>query len=261
MGLIPQEIKAVLKKKDLIKYLVLSDLKTNYKGKALGFLWMLLDPLFMMLVYVILVVFIFKRGGAQFPILLFSALISWRWFVQSTSNSLKTFKSNGNLIKSINVPLHVFPINTNTLGFTAFIASFTVLIPMLFIFDATINLNILWFPILVAIQLLFTIGFSFIFAVAGVYFSDLHNIMAFTFKLWFYFSPALYDLSAIPIKFRTIYLVINPFASLFESYKNVLVHGTPPNKFIILFLIEAIALTYIGPKWITKSRPYIVKKV
>ncbi len=256
-----QEIKNIYAKRDLIRYMVLTELKTNYKGTILGFLWMLLDPLFMMLVYVVLVVIIFQRGGPQFPILLFSALIGWRWFVQSSSTSIKTFLTNGSLIQTINVPLSIFPISKIILSMISFLASFVALIPMLFIFDATINTNILWFPLLIICQLIFTIGISFIFSVAGIYFVDLSNIMQFIFKLWFYFSPALYEIAAIPEKYRLYYMILNPFAALFDSYKNVLVYGKPPNEYMILFLIEGIIFTYIGLKWIIKSRSFIVKNV
>ena len=261
MSKLLQEIKGIYEKRDLIRYLVLTELKTNYKGTFLGFLWMILDPLFMMLVYMLLVTVIFQRGGPQFPILLFSALIGWRWFQQSSLNSLKAYLNNSSLIQTINVPLSVFPIAKIILSMITFLASFLILIPMLLFFDATINSNILWLPLLVVTQLIFTLGISLILSVAGVYFLDLFNIMQFTLKLWFYFSPALYGISAIPEKYYHYYMIINPFAALFNSYKNVLVYGTPPNEYILLFLAEGILFTVIGLKWVVNSRPFIVKNI
>jgi ABC-type polysaccharide/polyol phosphate export permease len=261
MGKMLDEIKEIFKNKALIKYMVGTELKTNYKGTVLGFLWMILDPLFMMLVYVVLVSVIFQRGGPQFPIMLFSALIGWRWFLNSSSNSLKTYLSNGSLIQTINVPLAIFPISKVILGLTTFLASFVALIPMLYIFDATINENILWLPLIIITQFIFTLGISLILSVAGIYFLDLYNIMQFVLKLWFYFSPALYSLEAIPQKYYHIYMIVNPFAALFSSYKNVLVKGVPPNEYLILFAIEGIIFLIIGLKWVMKSRSFIVKNI
>jgi len=261
MGKLLEEIKGIYQKRDLIRHLVFTDLKTHYKGTFLGFLWMILDPLFMMLVYVVLVSVVFQRGGPQFPILLFSALIGWRWFLQSSTNSLRTYISNGKLIQTIDVPLSIFPITKVLLSMTTFLASFVPLIPMLFVFDATINLNFLWLPVLIFAQLIFVLGISLIFSVAGIYFSDLNNIMQFVLKLWFYFSPALYNISAIPEKYYHYYMVINPFAALFESYKNVLVYGTAPNEYMILFLAEGVLFTLLGLKWIVSSRSFIVKNI
>lgn len=259
-----KDIKAILAKKDLIKYITLTELKANFKGTALGFLWMLLDPFMLMLVYGFLVVVIFQRGGPQFAVLLFSALISWNWFSKAINNSIKTFNSNGKLIQSISVPLAVFPISKVLIGFITFLASLVAIIPMLFYFDATINLNILWLPVIIIGQLIFTLGLSLIFAIAGMYFRDLSNIMQFVLKLMFYFSPALYSLDAMPAKFAPIkpyYEMINPFVSLFESYKNVLVHGTPPNQYLILFFAEGIIFVILGLLWLRKSHSFIVKNV
>jgi ABC-type polysaccharide/polyol phosphate export permease len=258
------DIKALLSKKDLIRYILLTELKSNFKGTVLGFFWMLLDPLMMMLVYAFLVVVIFGRGGPQFPVLLFSALISWNWFSKSVSNSIKTYVSNGKLIQTISVPLSVFPVAKVLLGMVTFLASLVALIPMLFFFDATINLNILWLPVIVFSQLIFTLGISLLFSVGGMYFADLSNIMQFTLKLLFYFSPALYSLDSMPDKFafiKPIYEIVNPFVSLFESYKNVLVHGTPPNEYLLLFFAEGVLFVVLGLYWLKKSHSFIVKNV
>lgn len=261
MSEIVNEIKSIYKNRALIKYMVGAELKGNYKGTVLGFLWMILDPLFMMLVYVILVSVIFQRGGPQFPILLFSALIGWKWFLQSSTNSLKTYITNRSLIQTINVPLAIFPISKVILSMITFLASFIPLIPMLFIFDANISINLLWLPVIILVQLIFTLGISLIFSVAGIYFTDLQNIMQFSLKLWFYFSPALYSITLIPEKYLNYYMIVNPFAALFNSYKNVLVHGSPPSEYLILFAIEGLIFVFIGLKWVMKSRSFIVKNI
>lgn len=259
-----EDIKALLSKKDLIRYILLTELKSNFKGTVLGFLWMLLDPLMMMLVYAFLVVVIFDRGGPQFAVLLFSALISWNWFSKSISNSIKAYMSNGKLIQTISVPLAVFPVSKVLLGLVTYSASLIALIPMLFVFDATINLNILWLPVIVLGQLIFTLGLSLIFSVAGMYFADLSNIMQFSLRLLFYFSPALYSLGSMPEKFAYIkpyYEIINPFVALFESYKNVLIHGTPPNQYMLLFFAEGLLFVVLGLYWLRKSHSFIIKNV
>ncbi|MDF1672101.1 MAG: ABC transporter permease [Vicingaceae bacterium] len=261
MSEIVKEIKSIYKNRALIKYMISAELKGNYKGTVLGFLWMILDPLFMMLVYVILVSVIFQRGGPQFPILLFSALIGWRWFLQSSTNSLKTYISNRNLIQSINVPLAIFPISKVLLSMITFLASFIPLIPLLLIFDANFSIHLLWLPLIIIVQLIFTLGVSLILSVAGIFFTDLQNIMNFVLKLWFYFSPALYAISLIPEKYINYYMVVNPFASLFNSYKNVLVYGKAPNEYLILFAIEGLIFVFIGLKWVIKSRSFIVKNI
>ena len=253
------EIKDTILQKDLIRHLVKTELKSNYKGKALGFIWMILDPLLTMGIYVLLISVIFKRGGPQFPVLLFASLISWKWFSISITNSLKAFVNYAKLITTIRVPLATFTVAKVFIAFANYIVSLGILVPMLFIFDAKFSLNLLWLPPIIIFQFIFTLGFSLIFSVLGTNFLDVHNIMQFVLRLWFYFSPALYSIELIPEKYRSLYLIINPIASLFESYKNILVYGTPPNIYLPLFVVEGILFLIVGLYMVRKNRSSIVK--
>ncbi|MBL4594080.1 MAG: ABC transporter permease [Flavobacteriales bacterium] len=259
MNKIKEEILLLIDRADLIRYFVGSELKALYKNKVLGFAWAVLDPFFVMLVYVVLVSVIFKRGGEQFPILLFSSLLPWRWFSYAANSSVKTFIANASLIQTVKFPLSIFPINSVLIGCFNYMVGLVVLIPMLFYFNANITLNILWIFPLILVQLIFIFGISMIVSVIGVYFNDLQNILAFTLRIGFYLSPALYELSSIPSEYQKIYILINPFASLFQTCKNILVYGTPPESSILIYCLYAITFFLIGIYLITKQSKKIPK--
>lgn len=259
MGNINKELSQLFGKKDLIRYFVGSELKALYKNKLLGFAWAILDPLFVMLVYVVLVSIIFNRGGEQFPILLFSSLLPWRWFTYSVSSSVKTFISNASLIQTVKFPLTIFPVNSVLIGCFNYVLGVVVLLPMLFIFKANITANLLWIFPFIFIQLIFNFGISMMVAVVGVYFKDLQNILAFVLRIGFYLSPALYELTSIPDNYRQLYLFLNPFASLFHNCKNILVHGTAPDLNILIYLGYAILFFLLGVYLITKQNNKIPK--
>jgi len=259
MASIKEEINLLFKRNNLIKYFVGSELKVIYKNKVFGFAWAILDPFFVMLVYVVLVSVIFKRGGEQFPILLFSTLLPWRWFAFSLSSSVKSFVSNASLIQTVKFPLSIFPINYVLLGGVNYLLGIIVLFPMLIFYNANFSINMLWLIPLIFIQFFFIFGLSMIVSIVGVYFSDLQNILAFTLRIGFYLSPALYELSSIPSEYRDVYLYVNPFASLFQSFKNVLVYGTPPESSIYIYCIYAVAFFFLGLFLISKYSKKIPK--
>ena len=116
-----EQIRAIWSRRDLVNYFVRTQLKILYKHKVLGFLWTILDPLMMMLVYVVLVVFIFQRGGPQFPILLFSTLLAWRWFIYSLSGSVTSITKNARLIQTVSFPKIVFPLSGVIVGLINFL--------------------------------------------------------------------------------------------------------------------------------------------
>ena len=130
---------------------------------------------------------------------------------------------------------------------------------MLFLFEAEITWNLLWLPVLWAVQFLFTMGLALLVAVVGVFFRDLQNILDFTIRIWFYLSPGLYGLEAVPQQYQTLYLSLNPFAPLLHSYKNILVYGEPPSTFMLLFAGYAVLLLFIGATIYGRKQSSIAK--
>jgi ABC-type polysaccharide/polyol phosphate export permease len=228
-----RQLRALWERRALIWYLVRSDLKVTYKNKALGYLWTLLDPLMMMLVYVVLVQVIFKQGGAQFPVLLFSALLAWRWFTHSVQQATSSISSKEKLIQTVAFPRIILPTQDVVAGLVNYVLSLGALVPMMVIFHVNWSFNILWLPAIVGVQFVLTLGVAVLCAVIGVYFRDIENILAFGLRMVWYMSPALWALAdRVPERLQTTYLILNPFASLFEAYKSVLVRGEPPLAFI-----------------------------
>ena len=115
-----------------------------------------------------------------------------------------------------------------------------LLFPILFFLKINFSLNIFWLPSIVVLQLLFNIVYSSIAAFVGVFFKDLKNIIAFSVRLLLYLSPVLYDVSSIPEKLYKPYMILNPFAGLFTSYKNVLVHGESPSIYLFSLVIYVL---------------------
>lgn len=241
-----KQLNFLWQRRDLVWYFVRTDLKIIYRHKILGFLWTLLDPLMMMLVYTLLVVFIFKRGGPQFPVLLFTALLAWRWFTYSLVGSVKAITGKAKLIQTVYFPKAVLPLSRVLVGLINYTFGIIALIPLLFLFEAKFTLNLLWFPLLVVIQFFFTFGASLICATVGVYFRDLENILQFGLRMWFYLSPALYSvMDTVPTELRPLYM-LNPFAALFESYKNVFVRGLPPLGDYVLIAAALALIVFLG---------------
>jgi len=246
MNSILHQIKELWNCRELIKCLVSSDLKVSYKNKLLGFLWTILDPLMMMGVYVLLVRVIFKRGGPQFPILLFSALLAWKWFTSSLSDSVVAITGKAKLIQTVYFPKAVLPISKVLGSLAEYLFSLLVLVPLLFIFRAKITFMIFWLPALLVVQLLLTIGASLLCSCLGIYFRDLQNILRYSLRFWFYLSPALYSVKdRIPVRFQHMYM-LNPFAALFESYKNILVRGKAPSNYMFIVVLFSLAVLIIG---------------
>lgn len=236
-----RELREVFKRSDLLYQLTRADLGLQYRTKSLGVLWAVLDPILLMVTYYILIKVIFNRGGENYAALIFSSIIAWRWFVQSALGSVRLFTSNAQLIQTVKFPHSVLPISRNLVNTFNYLAGLLSFIPIFFIFDIIPTANLLWLPLIVAIQFILNLGVSLCFAILGVYFRDLYNIMTFALRLIFYLSPGLYMIADLPAWLQNPMIWINPFASLFESYKNVLVLGESATiQLVIPFLVGSI---------------------
>lgn len=257
-----EQLKKVWQRRELLWYIVKFQMKAENKNKVLGFVWSFLDPLLLFLTYLILVHVIFGRGGPQFPVLLFIALLSWRWFASSLSRSVVSITSKVGLIQSVRFPLAILPLSGIIIGFFDWLFGFVILVPMLFIFEASFTVNILWLPVLLLIEFVGTVGACLIMAVVGTYLSDLGNIIQFVIRIGFYLSPILYSVEdRVPESLTTLYMLGNPFAGLLESYKNVLIRGTPPTEYALVGTAVACVAFLVGLWYFSRSEYKLVKVI
>lgn len=257
-----EQLKTIWQRRELLFYLVIYEMKAENKNKVLGFLWSFLDPLLLLLVYIVLVVFIFQRSEPQFPVLLFSALLSWRWFTSSLSRSVTSVSSKVKLVQTVRFPLALLPLAGIIVGLFDWLFGFAILIPMLFVFEAKLTVHVLWLPLLLFIQLVGIIGASLICAVLGTHVSDLRNIIQFVLRLWFFLSPIIYSVETrIPERYQTSYMLLNPFGGLLESYKNILVRGLPPSEYLGLVAFIAVVVFVLGFWFFGRDEPKLVKAI
>ena len=257
-----EQLKKVWQRREVLYYIVKLQMKAENKNKVLGFVWSFLDPLLLALTYIILVHYIFGRGGPQFPILLFAALLSWKWFASSLSRSVTCVTSKVGLIQSVRFPLAILPLSGIIIGFFDWLFGFVILVPMLFIWEASFTVNILWLPVLLLIQVIGTIGACLIVAVWGTYLADLSNIITFAIRIAFYLSPIIWAVEeTLPERLTTLYMLGNPFAGLLESYKNVLVLGAPPNEYALVGTAVGCVAFLVGLWYFSRNEYKLVKSI
>lgn len=239
------QIKILWHSRELIRYFVFADLRIIYKNKIIGVFWTLLDPLLMMLAYMLIVVVIFDHRQKQYPVLLFSGLLGWKWFSYSLVGSVTSITRRSKLIQTVYFAKIVLPVCRIIVGFINYIFGFIVLIPLLLLYEVDISIHLIWLPFIILVQFMLTIGTSLVCSTIGVYFYDLANIIQFAIRILFYLSPILYSIQQVPKHLTGIYM-LNPFAALFASYKNIIVRGIPPNNYMIFTTIISLIILCLG---------------
>jgi len=239
-----QSIKDMFNNFEMIKYLVIGNLKKSHRNMLLGYLWWLITPILWVATYWLLVSVIFHRGKPFYPLFLSCAILPWRAFAVSIGQSITCISGQGKIIKQISFPKGVLPVSVVLTNSVHLLISMVVLIGIALLYGIVPDQNIIFLPSIIFIQILFTLGLSFLFSVIGLYFIDIQNMLQFILRVWLYLSPSLYDIDRIPEKFRDIFM-LNPFAPIFISYRKVIMYGAPPdfNSLMIAFFISVLTLS------------------
>ena len=211
------------------------NLKIRYKGSVLGFFWSLLDPLLMMLVYLLFIKLM--RFSIEFPVLLIGVIV-WQFFIICTSDSVNTITGSTNLVKKVYFPRIILPLAMAIANLINFLLSVSVLVFILLFFKLHIGMSLLWFPVAVAAQFIFCLGISMFLSTSNVFFRDTEHLLGVITMMWFFMTPIIYPIEKVPEKFINLYF-LNPMASLVTLYRHSFL-GVPlpsANTFYLSFIV------------------------
>jgi len=228
MGVLGKAAAHFFQYREYIAYSVRSELKLQFSGKYLGALWWVLDPVFYMLAYILVVHVIFRRGGPDYPVFIFTALLCWKWTSSCIAQNINSIRARGTLLSQVYVPKYVFSLIRATAGTADYLFGLLVLFVLNAFFCVPFTLHYAECIPVIAVNYVFILGVSLCVAHLGVYFADLNNIFNFLIRMWFYLSPALYSVADIPAQYRWLWR-LNPMTLFYESYRNCFLYGKSPD--------------------------------
>ncbi|MHB1319046.1 MAG: ABC transporter permease [Anaerolineae bacterium] len=251
-------IREIYAYRELLSNLALRDLKLRYKNSVLGFLWSLVNPMLLMLVFtIVFTVMIPNLSVPKFPVFVMCGVLPWNFFSTAVMGSIQSVSHNGALIKKVYFPLEVLPLSTVLANFVNFCLAFVVLFGMMLVFRVPITASILLLPAIMAVHLLFTMGISFILSTLNVFYHDVGVIMEVFMQAWFFLTPVFYPMELLPdsrviagvqVPVQRLLYILNPMASIIASYRSVLYGstvGTGPHVPAWDFMLRT-ALTAVG---------------
>jgi ABC-2 type transport system permease protein len=240
------KIKGLWKFKYLIYNLVLRDLKVKYKGSTLGFLWSLLNPLLMLVVYTIAFKYVIKIRVENFPVFLFSALIPWTFLTSALSMGAGSISENGNLVKKVYFPREVLPLSVVMVNLFHFFLTFLVLIPALLFFKIHLGLSLLFILVIIFFQTLFVLGLTLFFSALNVYYRDIKHFLEVLLNLWFWVTPIIWPITLVPENFRD-WVHLNPFTQFVVAYRDVILRNRIPSiTNICAFMVIGLLVLLLG---------------
>jgi ABC-type polysaccharide/polyol phosphate export permease len=242
----------LLRYRGLIQALVARELKARYRGSVLGFFWSFINPLLLLAVYsfVFSVVLINRSTTQPYAIFLFCGILPWTWFSSSVLEASNVLISGGNLIKKVLFPAEVLPIVTVLANMVHFLLG----LPILFLFMAVYGVRpdlagLAWFPVVLLVQLVLSLGLAFLVSSLTVHFRDIKDILGNLMTFWFFATPIIYDMSLFNDKpLGKLLINLNPFTHLAISYQEILFYPGPVGhwKWLLALGVASVGVFLLG---------------
>jgi ABC-2 type transport system permease protein len=243
---------SLIRQKFLIEQLVKRNFTKKYKRTLLGIVWSVLNPLLQLLVMKLVFSYFFGRNIPNYTTFLFSGLIIFDFYSQSTSQSMSSLVGNVGILKSVNISKYVFLIAQNIEVWINFILTFIVFL----MFCAIDNVEFTWKFLLLTIPIMFltifNLGVGMILSILYIQFKDIQYLYGIFLRLLMYMSAIFYNLDIYPESAQKLFL-LNPIYVFIQYFRLIVLHQTIPSVNIhLLMIFYTVFFGFIGAKMYRK---------
>lgn len=241
-------IKLFISYRELLFNLSNREITQRYKQSVLGYVWVILNPLFQLLVLTFVFSTIFRVSSFSVPYVIFLivGLLPWNFFSQSLASASNALVGNSSLITKIYFPREILVYGTIVAKIVDFFYSCLVLVLFFIFYHVHLNINVFWVIPIFIVQLIFTAALSLIIASLNLFYRDIQYVLNLVISLWFYLTPVIYPVEQFPEKYRFIFTV-NPMSVIINAYRQTVLGGREPNfNSLAIALITSVILFIVS---------------
>ena len=245
----------------VIKELTGREIKRKYSRSYLGILWSVLNPLLSMTVISLIFSQIFKRSIENFPIYYLTGYILWLAFIGATNAAMTTLVDNKTMLIKVKLPMEIFILARVYTALVNFGYSLVAYVVILLVFRITPKWTMLLFPVIVLFLFLFSLGISYILAVAYVFFGDVQHLYSVLLTLWMYCSAIFYPVERLEGAIRAV-IENNPIFNYIDCARKIVMYGQIPDiTEFIRIIFWGVGMCVFGYYIFRKHRNDIMQKI
>jgi ABC-type polysaccharide/polyol phosphate export permease len=223
-------IRELWRSRELVRTLAERELRVRYKQTSLGLAWAVVTPLALMVVFSLFFNRVAKvdTGGVPYPLFAYLGLIPWTFFSTSVSQGGQSLVQNVSLLNKVYCPREVFPL-ASVLVAALDAAIAVVVLGVLFVVSGFAPKGTsLFVPLLLCVQVMFTLGVTILISAVVVYFRDLRHALPIVLQLALFATPVAYGIDVVPESLRWLYALLNPLAPVIDGYRRSVLLGQAP---------------------------------
>ena len=246
-------------RRELVWNFVARNLTQRYKGSALGFLWSLLHPLFLVLIYLVFIRLM--RFPVRLPHLLVGVM-AWQFLSLCAGDAAGIVLGHASLVKKTWFPRIILPLSAvlgNLVHFGLSLVVLGVALPLLGVTPAVGWLHLPW---VILLQCVFCLGLSLALSALNVFFRDVEHLVPIGLMSWFFVTPVIYSAEqvvgnpSLPAWVTPLFFA-NPMTALLVWYRHAfLAEPLPPVALwpgllgaVVVFALGALLFSRLEPRF------------
>lgn len=238
--------------RDFIIASVKREFVSRYLGTQLGFLWQVIQPLALILIYTLVFAEIMRPrlpghdSRFAYSIYLTSGFVTWTLFADLLGRSVGIFVSNANVLKKVSIHKLAFPIIAALSALVQFGLLLACFLAFLALSGNMPRAPLFAVPVVVAIAALFAMGLGLFLATVNVFYRDVEQTVGLVLQFWFWVTPIVYPANALPAFMETL-LAWNPMWPVVRAMQAIFVENRfPAWETLIYPLVVAVTLAWLA---------------
>lgn len=250
------------------------DLKTKFKGSALGWLWSLVVPLATLGIYSVVFAIIFRAAPPDmgngrtgvFVVWLFCGLANWTFFSSTVSGGMNALLSTGGLLQKIYFPAYAPVLGSAIAAGVQWSIELGILV-VIMLFMLNVGWSWLLIPLWAAVFIVFSASVAVAVSILNIYFRDLAHLVAIALQLLFYMTPIIYPISMVPEAWKPSFLPeywpalnlqavlsVNPLTQFVELFRSLL-YGLDSGTWVMwASILGWTALAFLWAAYVSRTK-------
>jgi lipopolysaccharide transport system permease protein len=233
--------------REMLYFLIWSDLKLRYKQTSLGAFWAVLQPFLTMVVYSVFLGRLARvpSDGIPYPLFVYTALVPWTYFSNALSQSSLSLLRYERVITKVYFPRLIVPLSAVAAGLVDLGITFVLLVGIVIYYGLMPGLAIVMLPVFVLVATVTALAVSLWLSALNVQYRDVRYTVPFLVQVWMFVSPVIYPSSLVPERWHLLY-GLNPMAGVVEGFRWSLLGQDNPSVPIMAASFSMTLIILIG---------------
>lgn len=245
---------------ELLYFFTWRDIKIKYKQTFFGVLWVVLQPLLMMVIFTVFFgrVLNVPSDNVDYRVFVFTGLMLWNIFSSGIAGAGNSMVNNANIIKKIYFPRLIIPVSAVLVSLFDFVFTLFLFVALLFYCGTTPDISkmILYLPISVGITTFTTLGLGIFLSALNVKYRDFRYVIPFLIQAMLFITPVIYPLSMVKNEAIKFILVLNPMAAAIDLFRASITGAAVDLNVILTGSVICILLFITGIITFRKTEAY-----